>query len=470
MRIHLMAVGGTGMLALAGFLKAAGHTVSGCDGPLYPPMSEYAQKYGIVPLEGHDPSHLDPPPDLVIIGNAIHASNLEALAVVEGGFRYLSMAEAIRYFCVGEGRSLTVAGTHGKTTTTALCGYLLERSGLDPRMIVGGVARDFDSSFLAGRGEWCVLEGDEYETAFFDKGPKFLHYRPDLLLLNNIEMDHLDNFPDLAHLETAFVRLFGAVPEGGLVVAGVESEPVRRLLPQAGRAVLTFGLSGEEDATARGFAFSRAGTSFRFFLKGEDLGPFMSPLHGHHNLRNCLGALAACLQAGAPLESLREALPSFGSVKRRQEVVWDGGGVVVVDDFAHHPTAVLETLKGLVQRFEPTRVIVCFEPRSYTCQTNLHQEALPPAFAPADLVLMGPLKAHPKIPPEHRLDLVRIKHALEKAGKKVMLPADAEEYLDLLQQEIRAGDLVAFFSSGNFSNLPERLGARLKNPGTDPCT
>lgn len=470
MRIHMMAVGGTGMLALAGFLNATGHEVTGCDGPLYPPMSDYAARYGIAPLEGHDPAHLNPTPDLVVIGNAIHAQNPEALAVIEGNIPYLSMAEAIRRFVIGEGKSLTVAGTHGKTTTTALCGYLLHAAGLAPRMIVGGVARDFDSSYLAGNGDWCVLEGDEYETAFFDKGPKFLHYRPDILLLNNIEMDHLDNFRDLQHLETAFVRIFGAVPEGGWVVAGTESEPVRRLLPQAGREVVTFGLGGEEDATAREISFNRAGTRFRFILRGADRGEFLSPLHGHHNLRNTVGALASCLGAGADPEALRAALPGFSSVKRRQEVVHDGGEIVVVDDFAHHPTAISETLRALVQRFEPSRVVACFEPRSFTCQTDLHQEALPAAFAGADLVLVGPLKASLKIPEGRRLDLGRVRTDLEAVGKRAWTPETGEEYLEILGAEARPGDLVAFFSSGNFMDLPLRLKGLLQVRGDLPWT
>jgi UDP-N-acetylmuramate: L-alanyl-gamma-D-glutamyl-meso-diaminopimelate ligase len=457
----MMAIGGTGMLALAGFLKTAGHEVAGCDGPLYPPMSDYAAKYGIEPLQGHDPSHLDPPPDLVVVGNAIHCANPEAVAVVEGGIPYISMAEAIGRFCIGERKSLTVAGTHGKTTTTALCGYLLERAGLAPRMIVGGIARDFDSSYLAGGGEWCVLEGDEYETAFFDKGPKFLHYRPDILLLNNIEMDHLDNFRDLAHLENAFVRLFGAVAEDGCIVAGIESEPVRRLLPQAGRDVVTFGIAGDEDATAREITFSRNGSRFRFHLNGKELGEFASPLHGFHNLRNAVGALAACLRAGAEVGDLRRALPGFQSVKRRQEVAFDGGGVVVVDDFAHHPTAIFETLTALVQRFEPKRVVACFEPRSYTCQTNLHQDVLAGAFSSADLILLGPLKPSQKIPPEKRLDLAGVKRDLGAIGKRVELLETADEYLDFLGREVRPGDLVAFFSSGSFMDLPARLARQL---------
>jgi UDP-N-acetylmuramate: L-alanyl-gamma-D-glutamyl-meso-diaminopimelate ligase len=465
MRIHLMAVGGTGMLALAGLLKAQGHEVTGCDVDLYPPMSDYVAKYGIPCEKGFDPAHLSPRPDLVVIGNAIHADNPEATAVLDEGIPYMSMAEAIGRFAVEGRKSLVVAGTHGKTTTSAMCGYLLHESGLHPNMIVGGVAKDFDSSFLWGGGEWTVLEGDEYETAFFDKGPKFLHYRPSILILANIEMDHLDNFRDLGDLETAFVRLLGVVEEDGLVVAGSESPSVSKLLPLTGRRTQTFGLTGSEAWSASAVEWSSSGT--RFTLKGPegDLGPFLSPLYGVHNLRDAVAALAACLAAGADPERLRAALPKFGGVKRRQEVVYEAGGIWIVDDFAHHPTALRETIAGLRQRFEPRRLIACFEPRSFTCQTRLHQEALPAAFERAEVVMLGPVKYAQKIAPENRLDLASVVAELAAWEKEAWLATDSEDYLERLPAMVREGDLVAFFSSGAFFGLPRRLAEILANRG-----
>ncbi len=467
MRIHLIAVGGTGMGSLAGLLKAQGHEVSGCDGHLYPPMSETLLKYGIDSLEGHDPSHLVPRPDLVVVGNACHKDNPECVACIDEGIPYLSMAEAIRRFALEGRKSLVVSGTHGKTSTTALCGYLLEQAGLKPNMIVGGIARDFDASFLWGGGEWTVVEGDEYETAYFDKGPKFLHYRPDLLILNNIEMDHLDNFKDLAELENAFVRLFGVVSEDGLVLAGTESESVRRLLPLIGRRTLPFGLEIPDAGglTAADVHYGQEGTWFRLLEGKVDWGPFLSPLYGAHNLRNTIAALGAALQAGAEIEALRECLPGFRGVKRRQEVVAEAKGIVVVDDFGHHPTAIRETLRALIQRFEPKRVVACFEPRSFTCQTDTHQETLPGAFHGADVVLLGPLKAHSKIPTEKRLDLDRVARELNDSGVSSVVMDDAEAYLSWMSEELAEGDLVAFFSSGSFSSLPKRTGEILEGRG-----
>ncbi len=465
MRIHLMAVGGTGMGALAGLLKAQGHEVTGCDTALYPPMSDYVARYGIPLAEGFSPSHLEPRPDLVVVGNAIHADNPEARACVEEGVPYLSMAEAIRKFAVDGRRSLVVAGTHGKTTTAALAGYLLDAAGLRPNLIVGGIARNFDASFLWGGGAWTVLEGDEYETAFFDKGPKFLHYDPSVLLLNNIEMDHLDNFRDLAHLETAFLRLFDAVRPEGIILAGTESEPVERLLRFAGRKVESFGLAGGESWSAAAVAYTTEGTTFHLLHQGRDRGAFQSPLYGAHNLRNAVGALAACLAAGAELEALRAALPGFSGVKRRQEVVYRAGGITVLDDFAHHPTAIAETLKAFHQRFRPERLVACFEPRSYTCQTDLHQQTLPPAFSSADAVVLGPLQASVKIPAPRRLDLGRVAAALEGMGKRVRVVDSYEGCLEAVLPEASPGALVAFLSSGAFGGTPRRLAERLQARG-----
>lgn len=454
------------MGALAGLLKAQGHEVTGCDTALYPPMSEAIARYGIPVLTGFDPSHLAPPPDVLVVGNAIHADNPEAVAAIEEGVEYLSMAEAIRRFALDGRRSLVVAGTHGKTTTTAICGFLLHAAGLNPNMIVGGIAKDFDASFLWGGGEWTVLEGDEYETAFFDKGPKFLHYAPDLLVLNNVELDHLDNFRDMAALEHAFVRLFGFVREGGAVLAGTECPVVRKLAGSAGRRAVSFGLAGSEDWYASDATFASEGTRFRLYRRGRNLGVFESRLYGAHNLRNVLAALAACQETGVDVEALREALPRFSGVRRRQEVVLDERGWTVVDDFAHHPTAIRETLKALKQRFPGRRLVACFEPRSFTCQTKLHEVAYRQAFHLADVVLLAEVRHAAKIPEAERLDLGNVRNNLEGLGKHAEVLAAPEGFADWFSRNLRPGDLTAFFSSGSFHDLPARLAGILRDrPG-----
>ena len=463
MRIHMMAVAGTGMGALAGLLKAQGHEVTGCDTALYPPMSEAIARYGIPVDTGHEPSHLTAhDPEMVIIGNAIHADNPEAEAVVGGGIPYLSMAEAIRRFTLEGRKGLVVAGTHGKTTTTALCGWLLEECGLGPNVLVGGIVKNWDASFRWGGGDWTVLEGDEYETAFFDKGPKFLHYEPSLLILNNIEMDHLDNFADLEALEGAFVRLFGVVKEDGLVLAGVESPSVSRLLPFLGRSKATFGIGGGEDWSVSEVVYEEAGTRFRLLHKRNGVGEFRSPLYGAHNLRNTVAALAACLEAGAETAALQAALAAFPGVRRRQEILHLGPRWVVVDDFAHHPTAILETLKSLRQRFPGRPITACYEPRSFTCQTSLHQETLPAALAMADRCFIGPVKVSSKIPEGRRLDVAAVARALEASGKEAGVLATLGAYEEaFLDGDLPPRGLVAFFSSGAFGGIPARLARRL---------
>jgi len=467
MRIHMMAVGGTGMGALAGLLKAQGHDVTGCDNALYPPMSEAIARYGIPTRTGFDPSHIEPPPDVLIVGNAVHADNPEAVAAIEEGVEYLSMAEAIRRFAIAGRKSLVVAGTHGKTTTSALCGYLMNEAGFHPNLIVGGIAKDFDASFLWGGGEWTVVEGDEYETAFFDKGPKFLHYEPEVLVVSNIEMDHLDNFKDLAALENAFVRLLGVVREGGIVIAGTESPSVKKVLTFSGRKVRSFGLTGAEDWYASDVTFASECTRFRLNFRGRNLGVFESRLYGAHNLRNTLAAFAACQEVGVDVEALREALPRFSGVRRRQEVVYDSGSFTVLDDFAHHPTAIHETLKAVKQRYPGRRLITCFEPRSFTCQTKLHEVAFRQAFTLSNVILLAAVSYSAKIPPKERLDLENLKANLEGMDKHAEVLPSPEAFMDWFSKNLAPGDLVAFFSSGNFDDLPARLAELLS---TRPAT
>ncbi len=460
MRVHMMAICGTGMGSLAGLLKARGFEVTGCDSALYPPMSEALTRYGIEAQTGFDKSHLDSKPDLVIIGNAIHRDNPEAKAAIERGVEYLSMAEAVRRFAVDGRESLVVAGTHGKTTTTAIVGFLLKEAGLDPNVLVGGVVRGWETSFRWGGGGWTVLEGDEYETAFFDKGPKFLHYDPSILVLNNIEMDHRDNFENMGEVETAFVRLFGVVRPGGLIIAGTESPTVAKLLPIAGRRIETFGLSGGEEWRAEAVNYGVNATVFKLCHKEEDLGVFESPLFGQHNLRNVLAALAASISAGADPGALKSALPNFAGVKRRQEVVYDDGSLAIVDDFAHHPTAIEETIRGLRQRYVGRRIVACFEPRSYTCRTRVHQKGLPGALSPADEVFLGPFNPHPKIPEDERLDLSKVASELEGMGVATTIMDSFDAYYGILDACRAAPALLVFFSSGPFDDLPARLAAR----------
>ncbi|MCX7829490.1 MAG: Mur ligase family protein, partial [Acidobacteria bacterium] len=407
-KIHMIAVGGTGMASLASLLKEQGHLVSGCDKPLYSPMKEFVDNLKIDFYEGHSRSHIDLNPDVVIIGNAVHRENEEAKDFIEKGFKYLSMAEAIYEFAIKGRTSVVVAGTHGKTTTTALTAFLLKESGFKTNMILGGIAKNYNSSSLWEDGHFTVVEGDEYETAFFDKEPKFLHYSPDLLIMNNIEMDHLDNFKSEEDLIKAFEKLLAKVKKNGIVLGGTESIPVGKLLFGSDVKYESFGISGGQAWSATEINYKREGTSFRLLYKGRDCGRFLSPLYGAHNLRNCVGAVAASATLSSALHTLREILPNFKGVKRRQEVVCEKNGLTIIDDFGHHPTAIFETTKALRQRYNPERVIVCWEPRSYTCQTKLHESKMPHSFIYANTVLMGPLPINSKISPSERMNLSNV--------------------------------------------------------------
>ncbi len=456
MKIHLMAVGGTGMGALAGLLKAQGHDVSGCDKPLYSPMKESIEELKINFLEGHSPAHAELGPDVVVIGNAIHKDNEEAGKFIGGGVKYFSMAEAIHEFAVKGRRSVVAAGTHGKTTCTALLGFLFKEAGLRPNMILGGISKNYMTSYLWGGGDWTIIEGDEYETAFFDKGPKFLHYDPRILLLNNIEMDHLDNFKNEKELITAFAKLLAVMGKESVICAGAESAPVADLMNETDLPHESFGISGAENWSASNIRYRREGTFFRLIHKGRDAGHFLSPMYGAHNLRNVIGAIAAASAADIPIDSLREVLPYFQGVKRRQEIVIQKNGITVADDFAHHPTAIYETIKALRQRFNPTRFIACWEPRSYTCQTKLHEARMPQAFLYANTVLLGPFPQGSKLPDEERMNLGHVAEALRALGKEALVCASEADHLGYLGRNMKEGDLVAFFSSGNFYDLPAK--------------
>lgn len=456
-KIHLIAVGGTGMASLASLLKSQGHKVSGCDKPLYSPMKEFVESLKIDFYEGYSSKHLELNPDIVIIGNAVNKENDESKAFIEGKYKYYSMAEAIYQFALKGRTSIVIAGTHGKTTTTALTAFLLKESGFKTNMILGGITKNYNTSSLWEDGQFTVVEGDEYETAFFDKEPKFLHYAPDLLILNNIEMDHLDNFKNEEELVIAFEKLLPKVKKDGIILGGTESHPVSKLIRKSSLKYNSFGISGGQMWSAFDISYRREGTTFRLIYKGKDCGKFLSPLYGAHNLRNTVGALAACITLGAPIHSLREKLIEFKGVKRRQEIICEKNGIVIVDDFGHHPTAIFETTKALRQRFNPSRVIVCWEPRSFTCQTKLHEPKMPNSFIYANVVLMGPLPVNTRISPEERINLENIKQALIALGKEVYICNCEEDYFRFLTKVLREGDLLIFYSSGSFFELPKKL-------------
>jgi UDP-N-acetylmuramate: L-alanyl-gamma-D-glutamyl-meso-diaminopimelate ligase len=450
------------MASLAGLLKARGHEVTGSDQDVYPPMSDQLEALGIPLLSPFAASNVPEDAGLVVIGNALSRGNPEVEAVLDRRQRYTSLPALLAEEFIRGHTSLVVAGTHGKTTTTSLLAFLLAQAGRDPSFLVGGVPADFPASFALGRGDAFVVEGDEYDCAFFDKRPKFVHYLPDVAVVGNVEYDHADIYPDLAAVKTAFQRLLNVVPRRGLVVAGVESSAVRDLVGQAHSRVETFALEGEADWRAEEVRAEGGGMRFRLRRAGRDEGEFALRLAGRHNVRNALAALATAAAVDLAPGACRGALAAFRGVRRRLEVRGEAGGVVVYDDFAHHPTAVRETLRAL-REAGPGRLIAVFEPRSYTSRTRVFQADFAEAFREADEVVLAAVHLPGKVPEKERLseeDLVRAVRA--RGGRARFIPR-VDDIVRALAAEARAGDRVAVLSNGGFGGIHEKL-LRAFNP------
>ena len=488
MHVHFIAVAGTGMGALAGLFKAAGHQVSGSDVAFYPPMGPALERWGVRLLTGFDPAHLEPRPDLVVIGNVCRPSNPEAKAAREAGLRTTTMAHALAEHLLEGTAPLVVAGTHGKTTTSAIAAFLLHEAGRDPGFLIGGLPKNFDQSFrlpgqrgadgarrlpVAGAGATAgtggrrtpfVVEGDEYDTAFFEKTPKFWHYRPEVAIITSIEHDHIDIYPDEASYHAAFRGFIERVPERGLIVAAAADPAVVELVSAAARAeVAWFALEGDDTHgmpphwLAAPATADAGGQTFDLYAGGVYAGRVATRMPGHHNVRNAVAALGAVSQGyGVPLDVATSALTRFDGVRRRQDLLFEARGVRVYDDFAHHPTAVDETLRALRARHAEGALWAVFEPRSATACRALHQEPYARAFGSASRVIFAPL-GRGDVPEAERLDLDRLVRALDAAG----VPAEAAPSVDAIVAAIaagaRPGDTVALLSNGAFGGIYDKL-------------
>jgi UDP-N-acetylmuramate: L-alanyl-gamma-D-glutamyl-meso-diaminopimelate ligase len=458
MRIHLIGVCGTAMATLAALLKHRGHDVSGSDEHVYPPMSDFLAAERIRVLEGYRSEHVATRPDLVVVGNAISRGNAELEAVLDQGIRYASMAETIREQWLWDAQSIVIAGTHGKTTTTALTGWLLTAAGADPMVLIGGIARNFGidgASYRIGQGKAFVIEGDEYDSAYFDKTAKFLKYLPDIAVINNIEFDHADIYADIDEVRLAFRRLVNLVPKSGLTLLGLDSPDAAALVPHARSRVQTFGLSEGADWRASNIRVEQ-GTTFRVTHGAEDLGEFAMPLLGEHNVRNALVAIAVGVDLGLDVERLRTGLAEFKGVKRRLEVVGEARGITIYDDFAHHPTAVDETLKAVRRASPGRRIWAIFEPRSASSCRSVFQDDFARAFAGADQVVIATV-AKSNIPADQRLSESKL--VADLAGRQVParhLP-DVDTIIREVAGEARDGDLIVVMSNGGFGGIHRKL-------------
>ena len=452
-----MGICGTGVGALAGMLKSAGYTVTGSDQQVYPPMSDFLAGQNIGVQSGYSPDNLEPRPDLVVVGNVIRRDNPEALALGERGIPYVSFPQALSHFFIRDKISLVVAGTHGKTTTSSLLASLLREIGAEPSFMIGGLVQAFGRNFNVTEGKYFVAEGDEYDTAFFDKGPKFLHYRARIAILTSIEFDHADIYADLAAIKTSFAKLVASMPPDGFLVACWDDPVVREVCQGAKCTVVGYGSSEGCDWRITGLLVRPETTSFQVSRHGVDFGGFENVLPGRHNALNALAVIAVLDILGFVREDVAQGLRKFQGVRRRQEVRGVARGVTVIDDFAHHPTAVRETLAALAAAYAGHRLVAVFEPRTNSSRRKVFQEAYASAFDAAAEILVREPAPLANIPEPERFSSLQLVDDLAGRGLCAKYFSTTEDVLSYLDGSVQEGDVVAIMSNGGFDNIHQRL-------------
>jgi UDP-N-acetylmuramate: L-alanyl-gamma-D-glutamyl-meso-diaminopimelate ligase len=465
-KIHLIGIGGTGMGAVAGLLAEAGHEVRGSDAAVYPPMSEQLAALKVPVMMPYSADNLAWKPELVVVGNVHGKDHVEVVAAQQQGVTLTSFPAVLGERLLDGKHSIVVCGTHGKTTTTSLIAHVLQESGRDPSLFVGGIPVALGQGYRLGKGADFVIEGDEYDTAFFDKGPKFLHYRPNTAILTSVELDHVDIFPSFDAVKDTFKKLAALLPADGLLVVAADSPDALAIANLAGCKVEQYSVVDETDGTpAAGVTWWAANcevgksgrVSFDVHRGNEKIERFDTLLVGRHNVANCVAAIAVCHARGVPVRDLQRGVASFAGVRRRQELRGIAGGVTVLDDYAHHPTAVRETLKALRKRFPKRRLIAVYEPRSATSRRKTFQSEFADAFAYADEVIVGRLFDPSKIPAADRFDPERLALDLHQRGTKAAYTPDVEMIVKQLAESAAPGDVVCVLSSGSFDGLHDRL-------------
>ncbi len=463
--IHLLGIGGSAMAPVAGMLREAGFRVTGSDSGVYPPASALLESLGIAYNSSFDPKNLTPAPDLVVVGNVIARGNPELEEVLDRKIRYCSMPQIIEEVFLPGRHSIVVGGTHGKTTTTALLAWIFHVAGMRPNFLAGGVAENFGKGYGLGGGEEFILEGDEYETAFFDRGPKFFHYHPDTLVLTSLEYDHADIYADFAAYELAFRRLVNLVPRGGRVVHWGDLDDsgpaIRRAVEKAFCPVETFGFCEGNDWLAGDMVVEGGVTRFRVAQRGREFGEFSLRAGGRHNVLNALAAITVSHGRGISAESLAEALATFRSVRRRMDLQGEAAGVLVVDDFAHHPTAVRATIEAARACWPGRRLWALLEPRSNSMRRRVFQESLPRALALADRIVLGGVFRAQQLGEEERLSPETVAESVRRLGTDARFLADAAAIAEFVAAEARPGDVVLVMSNGSFDGLCRKLLKRL---------
>ena len=463
--IHLLGIAGAAMAPVAGMLKDRGFRVTGSDVNVYPPASTLLDSLAIRWNEGYREANLAPAPDLAVVGNVIARGNPELEFILEQKIPYCSMAQLLEDYFIAGHRSIVVAGTHGKTTTTAMLAWIFHVAGRRPDFLVGGVLPNFnDRSYGLGGGEEFIIEGDEYETAFFDRGPKFLHYHPDDLVLTSLEYDHADIYPDLASIARQFRLLVNLVPRRGRILIWGESAELRKCAAKAFCPVETFGLTPECDWQAGDVLWHDEATEFRVVFRGNEVTRIRMPLAGRHNVLDALAAVALAYGRGVECEAIERALASFQSVRRRMEIKGEANGVLVVEDFAHHPTAIRLTLEAARTRWPGRKLWAAIEPRSNTMRRKVFQDVLPEALAVADAVLIGPVNRAQLLADEDRFSPDAVADSIRHRGRAAHAFASSAEIAGHLAENVKPGDLVMIMSNGSFDGLVAKLLEKLKSP------
>ena len=460
--LHLIGISGTAMASLAGMLLERGFRVTGSDRAAYPPMSDFLRGLGIAVSEPFAAGNLTPTPDLVVVGNAISRGNVELEHALDRRIPLSSMPQLLHDEFLRGKEVVLVAGTHGKTTTTSMLAWIFECAGTSPSVLIGGIAENFGRSFQLGGGRYFILEGDEYDTAFFDKGPKFMHYFPDAVILTSVEFDHADIYKDLDAVETAFERLVNLVPARGRILALDSTDGVERAVAQAFCPVERYGSSERSDWRIRDLEFGEERTRWSVAHKGKTWSRFEFSLAGEYNVRNATAAAALAASYGIPPPVVADALRTFKSVKRRLEVKAEIRGITVIDDFAHHPTAVRATLEALRTRYRARRLWAILEPRSNTLRRNVFEDDLAESLALADEILIAGVFESDRIPEGERLDVSRVARKIERQGRHARVMADVAAIVGVAVAEMRPGDVVAILSNGGFDGIYEALPAGLR--------
>jgi UDP-N-acetylmuramate: L-alanyl-gamma-D-glutamyl-meso-diaminopimelate ligase len=462
--IHMLGIAGSAMAPVAGMLKERGFRVTGSDVNVYPPASTLLESLGVTWNEGYREENLKPSPDLCVIGNAISRGNAEVEHILDRKIPYCSMPQLLEEYFIPGHTSIVVAGTHGKTTTTAMLAWIFHVAGRHPDFLIGGVAPNFaDRSYGLGGGEEFIVEGDEYDTAFFDKGPKFLHYHPDELILTSLEYDHADIYPDLASIALQFRRLVNLVPRRGRILAWGESPDLKDAVSKAFCRVETFGLSPDCDWCAGDIQWHDSATEFLVAYRRGEVARIRMPVVGRHNVLDALAAIALAYGRGIECEAIERALDAFQSVRRRMEIKGEAGGVLVVEDFAHHPTAIRLTLEAARTRWPGRKLWAAFEPRSNTMRRKIFQEPLTDSLAVADAIAIGPVDRPEQLADEERLSPDAIAEELRKRGRIAEPFASADEIAEYFAANAKPGDLVMVMSNGSFGGLCVKLLERLKS-------